>query len=103
MIDVDATVNLARSKDGLTNWESSLENPIVAPFFETIIWSGREEHGWSCDSVYKPFVLYDKKSEQWLLWYNGRCRDWERIGLSTRRGDFGEFVPRSGPVEKLWL
>lgn len=40
IVDVDlATVNLARSKEGLTNWEASLENPIVAPEPELDSWN----------------------------------------------------------------
>jgi len=84
-----ATVNLARSRDGLTNWEASVENPILRPELES---------SWNCDAVHKPFVLYDEANERWLLWYNGRCGDLERIGVATLNGDFGRFVKRASPL-----
>jgi hypothetical protein len=48
--------------------------------------------------VYKPFVLFDPANDQWLLWYNGRCGLLERIGVSSLKGDFGQFVKRANPV-----
>jgi hypothetical protein len=94
--DVDhATVNLARSKDGLKNWQKSIANPIVSP--------EPSREAWNCDAVYKPFVAWDEVSQQWLLWYNGRCGGLERIGMSSLKGDsFGEFVERDGPAKRLW-
>jgi hypothetical protein len=96
-VDVDhATVNLARSRDGLTNWERSVENPIVAP--------EPYEDSWNCDAVYKPFALYDEANSQWLLWYNGRCGHLERIGMSSLKGDLsGRFAPRAPPADILWF
>ena len=89
-------MNLARSKDGLTGWEASVENPIVAP--------DPDPNSWNCDATYKPFALYDEASQQWLLWYNGRCVHLERIGVATLRGiDLGRFVERAGPAEVLWF
>jgi len=41
-------VNLARSRDGLTGWEASVENAIVAP--------DTEPDSWNCDGTYKPFA-----------------------------------------------
>jgi len=90
-------VNLARSKDGLTQWEASVENPIVAP--EP---SEPEAESWNCDAVYKPFTIYDEATGQWLLWYNGRCGGLERIGMSSLKGDFGDFVQRAEHAENLW-
>ena len=96
IVDIDhATVNLARSKDGLTNWEASVENPIVAP--------EPDPNSWDCDAVYKPFTLYDEATDQWLVWYNGRCGGLERIGMSSLKGDFGRFVERAGPAQGLWF
>jgi len=95
--DVDhATVNVVRSRDGIKNWETSTANPIVAP--------GPSKESWNCDAVYKPFVAYDEKNEQWLLWYNGRCGGLERIGMSSLQGNsFGTFVERGGPAKNLWF
>lgn len=90
-----ATVNLARSKDGLTNWEKSISNPIVAP---------GSEGSWNCDAVYKPFVLRDNVNGRWLLWYNGRCGEVESIGISSLKGNnFGKFVKRAAPAKELWF
>ena len=95
-VDVDhATVNLARSRDGISNWEKSTANPVVAP--------EPAEGSWNCDAVYKPFVAYDEKNQQWLLWYNGRCGGLERIGVSRLQGkNFGSFEQRAGPATSLW-
>ena len=90
-----ATINLARSKDGLKNWEKSTSNPIVSP--------GPRRDSWNCDAVYKPFVVHDEVSQQWLMWFNGRCGGLERIGMASMRGDsFGSFVKRSGTPKRLW-
>ena len=96
-LDMDhATVNLARSKDGIKDWERSTSNPIIAPQ------PGRDS--WNCDAVYKPFVAYDEISRQWLMWYNGRCGGLERIGVSYLKADsFGSFVKRNGPAKELWF
>jgi len=93
--DVDhATVNLARSRDGLTKWEASVENPIVGP--------ERKKGSWNCDAVYKPVVQYDEENSQWLMWYNGRCGHLEMIGMSSLKGNFGKFVKRAPHADALW-
>jgi hypothetical protein len=93
--DIDhATINLARSKYGLTNWEASVENPIVQP--------EQRAGSWNCDAVYKPVALYDEAHSQWLLWYNGRCGHMEMIGMSTLKGGLGRFVRRSPHPGALW-
>jgi len=71
-----------------------VNNPIVAP--------EPEPDSWNCDATYKPFALYDEVGGQWLLWYNGRCGDLERIGVSSLKGSFGRFVERAPPAEQLW-
>lgn len=59
-IHVDrAAIGLARSKDGITEWERYPLNPILAP----------DKEGFDQKAVYKPYVL--KKETGWLLWYNG--------------------------------
>ena len=86
-VDVEnATLNLARSKDGLTNWEVNVENSNIGPKPEP-------------DCVYKPFTLYDEAIVQWLMWYNGRCGVLERVGMSSLKGNFGRFVERAGPPQ----
>ena len=64
-----AQIGIARSRDGVTGWERSPLNPIVAP----------DPEAWDGEACYKPFVLFDGK--EWLLWYNGRKGHIEQIGL----------------------
>jgi predicted GH43/DUF377 family glycosyl hydrolase len=75
-----ASVGIARSKDGITNWERFKENPIIAP----------DKGTWDDLSVYKPFVL--RSGRRWMLWYNGAKYDsklWaiEKIGLAYLDAD----------------
>jgi predicted GH43/DUF377 family glycosyl hydrolase len=80
-----SSIGLARSKDGLTNWERHTGNPIV----------DRVKDAWNCDAVYKPFAGWSEERQEWMVWYNGRCGGLERIGLSVLKGSsFGEFVAR---------
>ena len=73
--DVDhAQIGLARSKDGITHWIRHPENPIVRP----------TPDGWDADACYKPYALYSEG--QWRLWYNGRHKALEQIGLATHDG-----------------
>ncbi len=69
-----AQIGLARSKDGITNWERHPANPIIRP--------GRDR--WDADAVYKPFAIFDGK--RWLLWYNGRRGGIEQIGVAIHAG-----------------
>jgi hypothetical protein len=80
-----SSVGVARSRNGLTDWEQHIGNPIV----------DIREGAWNCNAVYKPFVGWSEAQQEWLLWYNGRCGGLERIGLSTLKAkSFGEFVKR---------
>lgn len=71
-----AQIGMARSLDGIHNWQRSRANPIIGP--------GCSRTAWDQDSVYKPFAIFDGK--QWLLWYNGRASHVEQIGLATHQG-----------------
>jgi predicted GH43/DUF377 family glycosyl hydrolase len=74
--DVDhAQIGLARSRDGITNWQRHAENPIIRPGV----------NHWDHDAVYKPYAILD--GERWLLWYNGRRGGVEQIGLATHEGE----------------
>jgi len=74
--DVDhAQIGLARSKDGITDWERLPTNPIIKP----------GQNKWDADACYKPFAIFD--GEKWLLWYNGRRGGVEQIGLATHPGE----------------
>ena len=66
-----AQIGVARSRDGVSGWERSPLNPIIAP----------DPEAWDGEACYKPFVLFDGK--QWMLWYNGRKGAVEQIGLAT--------------------
>lgn len=70
-----ARICLARSKDGVTNWQRHPANPIIRP--------GAER--WDHDACYKPFAVYD--GARWLLWYNGRRGGLEQIGMVRHEGE----------------
>jgi len=71
-----ARIGLARSRDGITNWRRHRANPIISP----------TPGAWDGKSCYKPFVVYEKSNDRWLLWYNGR-NSGEKIGLAIRKGE----------------
>ncbi len=68
-----ASIGVARSKNGISNWEKCPENPIVEPL---------DRNAWDGDACYKPSLAYDGK--RWLLWYNGRKGHFEQIGMAVR-------------------
>ena len=70
-----AQIGVARSRDGITDWQRHPSNPIIRT----------SKDGWDRDSVYKPFAIYDGK--KWLLWYNGRKEGVEQIGLALHEGE----------------
>ncbi len=70
-----AQIGIARSRDGITNWERHPANPIIRP--------GKDQ--WDHDACYKPYAIFD--GEKWLLWYNGRHGGLEQIGLVTHQGE----------------
>jgi predicted GH43/DUF377 family glycosyl hydrolase len=70
-----AQIGLARSRNGINDWERHPENPIIAP----------TESGWDGEACYKPFAIFDGAS--WRLWYNGRNGHLEQIGLVTHEGE----------------
>ncbi len=73
--DIDtARIGIARSRDGITGWQRSRTNPIIAP----------TEGAWDGDACYKPFAVWD--GSRWLLWYNGRRQAPEYIGLAIHEG-----------------
>lgn len=73
--DIDhAQIGVARSRDGIGQWERHPDNPIIRP--------GQGQ--WDHDACYKPYALFDGK--QWRLWYNGRQGDKEQIGSAFHKG-----------------
>jgi len=74
--DIDhAQIGIARSRDGLSNWQRHPENPIVR--------SGTGK--WDDDACYKPYAIFAGK--KWLLWYNGRRQSLEQIGVVIHEGE----------------
>lgn len=71
-----AQIGVARSRDGVTGWQRLPGNPIVRA-------GGGDE--WDGDACYKPFAVFDGKN--WMLWYNGRRKSLEQIGVATHAGD----------------
>jgi len=73
--DIDyAQIGIARSKDGISDWQRHPQNPVIRP-----------GTGWDASAVYKPYAIFDGK--QWLLWYNGRNGGVEQIGMATHEGE----------------
>jgi len=76
--DLDhARIGIARSKDGISDWQRLAANPIISP--------GKNE--WDADACYKPFAIYEPDARRWMLWYNGRRGGVEQIGLATHEGE----------------
>jgi predicted GH43/DUF377 family glycosyl hydrolase len=69
-----AQIGLARSPDGITRWRRHPANPIIRP----------TPGGWDEDACYKPFAIFD--GQKWMLWYNGRRKNVEQIGLAIHEG-----------------
>lgn len=67
-------IGLARSRDGISNWQRLPANPIIRP----------GENQWDEVACYKPFTILD--GDRWLLWYNGRGGGTEQIGLAIHEG-----------------
>jgi len=80
--DVDhAQIGLARSRDGISNWERNPANPVVHP----------DPGAWDHDACYKPYAIFDGR--KWLLWYNGRHGNLEQIGVAIHQGEDLGFLP----------
>ncbi|ULQ53255.1 hypothetical protein [Flavihumibacter fluvii] len=67
-----AQIGMARSQDGISNWERFKGNPIIRP-----------GNGWDSSAVYKPYVIQNKNG--WLLYYNGRQNNIEQIGIAIHK------------------
>ncbi|KAA6326136.1 hypothetical protein EZS27_024726, partial [termite gut metagenome] len=78
--DIDfARIGMARSKNGIDQWERYAGNPIISP----------TPDGWDASACYKPYVIQEKN--HWMLWYNGRNKALERIGLAIYNGNKLDF------------
>ncbi len=56
-----AAIGIARSKNGIDQWERCPLNPIIAP--------DADPRAFDNKAVYKPYVL--RRDKGWMLWYNG--------------------------------
>ena len=72
-----ARIGLARSTDGVHDWQRHPQNPLIGCRIEN-------RTAWDYDAVYKPFAIWDGR--RWLLWYNGRRGGKEQIGLAIHEG-----------------
>ncbi len=70
----ESRIGIARSADGVHDWERYAGNPIIGP---------GPAGSWDDCNVYKPYVV--RFRDQWYLWYNAsRFSDRrEQIGLAT--------------------
>jgi len=71
-----AQIGMARSKNGIDNWERYKGNPIISPTPDT----------WDAAACYKPFAIQEKEKNRWMLWYNGRRGSLELMGLVIHQG-----------------
>ena len=69
-----AQIGIARSRDGISNWQRNPSNPIIAP----------TPGNFDSEACYKPYAIFD--GEKWILWYNGRTGTMEQIGVATHSG-----------------
>lgn len=88
--DGNSAIGLARSKDGITNWQRHPDNPIVAGTDGLWDWKG------TC----KSSILRDESG--YLMWYNGANAYGEQLGLAYHKGfdlfpeDMENYVPERG-------
>lgn len=60
------------------NWSRDPHNPLLSPSCNK----------WDSDAVYKPTYCYNSETHEALLWYNGRKKTEEYIGLARKiRGE----------------
>ena len=69
--ETEASVCIAVSKDGKTNWNRIDNNPIIVPVKGT----------WNQSAIYKPTVIFNERTKRFLLYCNGRNNYEEYIGL----------------------
>lgn len=61
---------------GIDNWERRSYNPIISP----------KNGEFDQDACYKPAAIYNENNDEWLVWYNGRTKNREYIGLYSHDG-----------------
>lgn len=82
------SICMARSKDGVTNWQRHPNNPIAT--------GGAPMGTWDVEAVYKTAVAWQQDENRWLMVYNGGRAGKEQLGVMFHRGrDFGFDVQRN--------
>ncbi len=77
-----AGIGLARSRDGVKDWQRHPLNPILQP--PGVL----NPLAWDRDAIYRPAALLDDRG--WSVWFNGRRSGVEQIGLAKHaRRDLG--------------
>ena len=69
-----ARIFVALSRNGINNWKRG-NNPIIEPTKDIF----------DNDACYKPSAVFNWKNNRWMLWYNGRNKNKEYIGLALHR------------------
>ena len=67
-----ARIFVAISRNGINKWKRSIY-PIIKP---------TKDH-FDNNACYKPSAFFDKRNNQWKIWYNGRNKNKEFIGFAT--------------------
>jgi len=73
----NAHICLARSKNGIGDWEHCANNPIIR---------GGLPESFDYGNTYKASLYYDEGQDRWLLYYNGSNNAVERIGIAIHPG-----------------
>lgn len=77
-----ARIFIAISQNGINNWKRK-SNPIIKPT------KGQFDN----NACYKPSAFFDKKNNKWMIWYNGRNKNKEFIGLAFHKNyKFSNFI-----------
>jgi len=79
--DMRAANGMARSRDGITNWQRHPDNPVF----------GAVEGAWDCAGVCKVSVL--KQEDGYIGWYNGFSHVLEEMGVYYHKGFDFDFPP----------
>jgi len=69
-----ARIFITKSENGINNWKR-YDNPIIKP----------TKGQFDSEACYKPTAIYDMKKKEWLIWYNGRTKNKEFIGLAFHK------------------
>lgn len=66
-----ARIFVAKSKNGITDWIRNADRPIISP----------TKKDFDSEACYKPSAVWDELNKRWLVYYNGRTKNKEYIGL----------------------